>query len=97
MLVRALRQAEGEHRVIVQTLIGGNSSSTDKKTVGALAQPLESVAEIGQLPVRIEGQFLTRDGLEKFLIAGNKTGASLSALQIQDNRFKATYTLYGKL
>ena len=96
-LVVWLRKAEPVTRVTIQTLALEGAASSDRHAAHAMLQPLALFPEAGAVDLTVDGSYLTRAGFEDFLAAGRDAGASLTALNVLDRRFQATFRLYGRL
>jgi len=96
ILIQALRGAENPTRTTIQTLSTSGSTLGDKKTISALVQPLPAIPEAGALSITADGTYMTRSGFTQFLHAASVSGAALSKLTINENRFVATFTLYAR-
>lgn len=97
VLVQAIREAENPTRTTIQGMNTGTTATGEKKAVLAFIQPLPGVPEAGSLSITIDGQYLTHDGITEFLEAAQQAGGALTALTVNDNRFKATFTLYARI
>lgn len=95
-LVQNLRKSEPETRVALQT-IGPEGGGTDRRPVQQLVQPLPGLPEAGSATLIVEGTYLTRSGLEEFIASGRRAGASLTSLSVNERRFRAGLTLYGRI
>lgn len=96
-LVVWLRKAEPMTRVSIQTLALEGGASSDRHAANAMLQPLAGFPEAGAVGLTVDGTYLTRAAFEEFLAAGRDAGASLTALNVLERRFQATFRLYGRL
>lgn len=95
LLVQRLRSSEPVTRVVIQTMTG-EGSPADKRAASLPIQPLPRLPGAGVLGIAVEGTYATRSGLEEFLRLGGTSGTAITAISVQNLRFKAVFRIYGR-